>query len=119
MSGDLAGGLAAAGEWVVERIGDDPVAQGPGPRLAFTRGGRVAGHTGINRFSGGYRLEGDRMRVGPLLMTRVGGPRALMEQEHRFAAALDAVEGAALEGQVLTLTGPVPLTLRAAAPAPA
>lgn len=119
MSGDLAGALAASGEWIVTAIGEDPVREGPGPRLAFTRGGRVAGHTGINRFSGGYRLEGARLSIGPLLMTRVGGPRALMEQEHRFAAALDAVDGATLEGSVLTLTGPEPLTLRAAGPAPA
>jgi heat shock protein HslJ len=109
-------GALAAGEWIVTAIGAVPVDAASPPTLHFTREGHVSGSTGINRFSGGYRLEGDALTISPLLMTRAAGPPPLMDQERRFAHALEGVTSVLLGGDTLTLGGPAPLTLRAAAP---
>lgn len=115
MTETLAGALAA-GEWIVTAIGAVEVGGGSPPTIVFTREGHVAGTTGINRFSGGYRLEEGALTISPLLMTRMAGPPELMDQERRFAEALGAVTSAVLEGDTLRLGGAAPLTLRAAAP---
>lgn len=109
-------GALAAGEWVVTAIGAVEVDGATRPTLTFTREGHVSGSTGINRFSGGSRLEGDALTISPLLMTRMAGPPELMDQERRFAAALEGVATVALDDRILTLGGVTPLTLRAAAP---
>lgn len=118
MTGVLVGALAA-GEWIVTAIGAVAVGGGPPPRLAFTREGHVAGSTGINRFSGGYSLAGNVLTVGPLLMTRMAGPEALMDQERRFVEALEGATTVIVEGDTLTVGGVAPLTLRAAGSGPA
>jgi putative lipoprotein len=116
VTGHLAGALAG-GEWVVTAIGAVAVEGASPPTLAFTREGHVSGSTGINRFSGAYRLAGSVLTISPLLMTRMAGPEPLMEQERRFAQALEGVTTVSLAGETLTLAGATPLTLRAAGPA--
>lgn len=116
MTGHLAGALAG-GEWIVTAIGAAAVEGASPPRLVFTREGHVAGTTGINRFSGAYSLAGNVLTISPVLMTRMAGPEPLMEQERRFAEALEGAATVILEGDTLTLGGATPLTLRAAGPA--
>jgi len=40
------------------------------PRLEFVTSERVAGYTGCNMMSGGWRMEGGAVRVGPLVSTK-------------------------------------------------
>jgi len=110
-------GALAAGEWVVTAIGAVAVTDVSPPTLTFTREGHVAGSTGINRFSGAYTVVDAVLTVSPLLMTRMAGPEELMDQERRFTEALEGTTTVVLGGDMLTLEGATPLTLRAAAPA--
>src|SRR5262249_19310056 len=41
------------------------------PYIAFRREGSVAGFAGCNTMGGGYEVSGERLRVGPLAMTRM------------------------------------------------
>ena len=65
------------------------------PRLEFVAEGRLTGFTGCNMLNGGWRMEGDELRVGPLMTTKrmCAGPEG--EVERRFLAAVG--DGARVE----------------------
>ena len=58
------------------------------PRLEFITSERVTGYTGCNMMSGGWRMEGGTIRVGPLVSTKRAcvGPES--DVERRVVAAL-------------------------------
>jgi heat shock protein HslJ len=49
---------------------------------------KVTGSGGCNNFSGSYKLNGDSVKIGPLLMTRKFCD-SLMDQEVKFMKALE------------------------------
>ena len=97
------GGPLAGTEWIVVELPGGGVARDAPPTLAFAEDGRVHGFGGVNRLAGGYAVEGDLVTIGPLAMTRMAGPAEQMDQEHRFAAALEGPLSFALAGDALTL----------------
>lgn len=74
------------------------------PRLEFVREGRLTGYSGCNMLSGTWRMEGDAVRIGPVIATKrmCAGPEG--EVERRLLAAL-AGRGVR-EGAKLVLHGP-------------
>jgi heat shock protein HslJ len=62
------------------------------PFLSFVDGSRVAGNSGVNRFSGGYALTGPgEIRWSPgMASTRMAGPPEAMTLESSFLKALQA-----------------------------
>ena len=76
------------------------------PRLEFVREGRLSGYTGCNMFSGAWKMEGEEVRVGALVMTKrmCLGPEG--EVEKRFLAALAPEGRGRREGDRLVFTGP-------------
>ena len=54
-------------------------------------GGKVAGNTGVNRFSGKAEIKGNKISFGPLATTRRAGAPALMAQESMFLKAMSNV----------------------------
>jgi copper homeostasis protein (lipoprotein) len=64
---------------------------------------RVTGSTGCNRFSGGFVLEGDRIRFSPAALTRMACPAAAMLQESAFAAMLGKAARLKVSGQQLEI----------------
>lgn len=76
------------------------------PRLEFVREGRLSGYTGCNMFSGAWKMEGEGVRVGALVMTKrmCLGPEG--EVEKRFLAALAPEGRGRREGDRLVFTGP-------------
>ena len=74
------------------------------PRLEFVTPDRVAGYTGCNMFSGGWRVEGGEVRVGPLASTKRACIGAGGEMEQRVVAALAG--RVRREGERLVLTAP-------------
>ncbi len=60
--------------------------------MSFSEEGQVAGSSGCNNFTGGYIVDGDAIKVGPLASTMMmcGAPKGVMEQEAQFLAALQA-----------------------------
>jgi heat shock protein HslJ len=73
------------------------------PRLEFVTSERVAGYTGCNMMSGGWRTEGGTIRVGPLVSTKRACVGPENEIERRVVAALAGT--VKREGDRLVFTG--------------
>jgi heat shock protein HslJ len=75
------------------------------PWLEFIREGRLSGFTGCNMLSGGWRMEGGQIRVGPLVTTKRGclGPEG--EIERRVLAALNEQSRVTRDGAKLVFLG--------------
>jgi heat shock protein HslJ len=67
-------------------------------------GGKVAGTSGCNRYSGTYELSGaNGIKFGPLAMTEMACAEPVMAQEQAFARALVATTSYNTSGGILTL----------------
>ncbi len=71
--------------------------------LTFRADGRVAGHSGCNRFSGAYSAQASHVRLGPLAATRMACRAPQMIQERAFLAVLERARLFRLEGGRLSL----------------
>ncbi|MEJ8821777.1 META domain-containing protein [Variovorax humicola] len=75
------------------------------PRIQFDgKSQRVSGTSGCNNLSGGYRITGKALRIGPLASTRkacIDASRNALET--RFLAVLDTTAGYTVSGGQLTL----------------
>jgi heat shock protein HslJ len=80
-------------QWRITEVRGSPVqpADQPIALTLATADDRVTGYTGVNRFGGGYELEGESLSFGALVMTRRAGPQPLMDQETAITQALEAV----------------------------
>ncbi len=72
------------------------------PSATF-EGGRVAGSTGCNRYTGPYTLDGESLHLGPLALTLLAclPPRDAVERA--YVAALEQVAGSRVEDCGLVL----------------
>ncbi len=94
----------AGSEWEPLRLGTvDATVEDVEQFVRFEDEGRVVGHGGCNRFTGGYELEGDALTVGPLAATRMACPPPQMEREQALFAILDRTRGFRRDGTELTL----------------
>ena len=95
-------------EWVLERLGEDPVLEGVKPTLAFYEPGRIAGHASCNRYTGAATITPDgHLEVGlqaAMATTRMMCAPEAMAQEQRFLTALGLGGAMSLAGDRLTLT---------------
>lgn len=57
------------------------------------RDGRIAGHSGCNRYTGSYSQEGEALRLGPIAATKMACAPERMEQEQAWFQMLDKVRG--------------------------
>ncbi len=89
--------------WLAEDIDGRGVLDQVRSTLTFESSQRVAGRAACNRYFGSLELlnEGVRIRVGG--MTRMACPPAVLDQEHRFLAALAAVTTYRRDGDKLLL----------------
>lgn len=94
-------------EWRLVDVGGRAAIAGHGARGAFVAFERdaatVRGHSGVNSFFGPYALDGAKLRIENLGMTRMAGSPELMAQEFAFVAALHAARGWRVEGDALEL----------------
>jgi heat shock protein HslJ len=95
--------------WRLVDLGGQPPVPVPAEREAHLTvdadGARVAGSSGCNRFSGPVAREGERLRFGPLVSTKMAcAEPALGRQELAFMRGLEAVDAARVEGDVLVLS---------------
>ena len=81
------------------------------PTLIFdAKEKRVTGMAAVNRFRGTYTLEGEKLKFGPLVATRMGGPPELNELETRYLRALERTNAFRIEqGELELLAGSEPL----------
>lgn len=89
--------------WRVETLAGRPAAEGVESTLSFAEPGRVQGLGGCNRYAGPLRVEDGRLRVGPLVATRMACPPPRMEQEQLFLDLLERGRRFRREGATLLL----------------
>jgi putative lipoprotein len=82
---DLVGGT-----WALEDIDGAGVVDDAQSTLEFGPDGRVSGRGGCNRYSGNVEVKGASIVVGELISTKMACAPALMDQETKFLAALQA-----------------------------
>lgn len=75
---------------------------GPDLTLRITDNRTTNGYSGCNRFHGSYMLNGDTLRFGPLISTKVACPGSLT-LEQRYLAALNATNRYQLNSDSLVL----------------
>ncbi|MGH9796478.1 MAG: META domain-containing protein [Candidatus Acidiferrales bacterium] len=86
--------------WKVSELGGAAPA-GAAPREAHLRllaeGNRATGSTGCNTFSGVFELEGESLRLGPLVSTRMAClDQSLARQEQEYLRALESADRVSL-----------------------
>ena len=71
----------------------------------FGKDGTLSGNGGCNNYSGPYKVEGNKIKIGPLASTMMActDPKGVMEQEAQYLAALQMAESYQVEGKVLEL----------------
>jgi heat shock protein HslJ len=74
--------------------------------------GRLTGFAGCNNFSGGYALDGDQLKIGPVASTQMACPEPGSSIETAFHKALSGTLRFALDGDHLTATTASGDTLR-------
>jgi heat shock protein HslJ/phosphoglycolate phosphatase-like HAD superfamily hydrolase len=79
------------GKWLAEDIAGGGVLDSVQTTLEVSNDGTVSGSTAVNRYGGKALIDGNKITLGQLVMTRRAGPPALMDQESKFVAALEKV----------------------------
>jgi len=85
--------------WTVTAIaGQEPVGADP-ITLDFSTAGRVAGHSGCNRYSAAYTIGGEGLRIDRAAATRMACiDDAVARQERRFLQMLPTVRRFGMDG---------------------
>ena len=98
MAGDAASSHGSVvGDW---RARTDGVKQ----TITFDSEGKVYGDSGCNRFTGGYTISGDRIKIGPLASTMMYC-EGKMDAEAAFLKKLQASTSFHATDMALTLKG--------------
>ncbi len=84
------------GAWRIEQARSAPLLDKRQARLDLASDGTLSGHGSCNTLRGRYTLEGNRIRIGPIVTTRMACGEALMEQEDRVLTALERAVRAAV-----------------------
>jgi heat shock protein HslJ len=84
-------------EWTLKELNGKPARLSSEGRGAATLSfdaekKRVSGFSGVNRFFGGYKLEGETLTFDALAGTMMAGPQEEMDAERAFLAALAGVD---------------------------
>ncbi|MCX5834432.1 MAG: META domain-containing protein [Deltaproteobacteria bacterium] len=92
-------------DWKLAEFRGKEVIMQPGRPSPYLRllssDSRVVGHGGCNRFFGGYKLEGDRLRFSALGSTKMACPRGIGDLEDAFFNALGSARRFKISGDVL------------------
>jgi heat shock protein HslJ len=79
-------------EWLLEDLAGSGMMDGIQATLTFPETGKIAGNGSCNRFFGSAEISGNTIKLGPLASTRMACPEAVMNQEMKYLAALQAAE---------------------------
>ncbi|QAY76857.1 META domain-containing protein [Sphingosinicella sp. BN140058] len=87
------------GDFTALDVNGAPVTGGKPLTLRLDKDGQASGHGGCNSFSTRFELaSGERISFGPIASTRMACEPAVMEQESRYFAILDAAESYSVYG---------------------
>jgi heat shock protein HslJ len=87
--------------WRLEDLRGTAVLDSTAPTLEFPAEGQAAGNASCNRFTGPFIVAGDSVTFGPLAVTRMACPEAVMSQESAYLDALGEAERFRMEGPFL------------------
>ena len=87
--------------WRLEDLRGTAVLDSTAPTLEFPAEGQAAGNASCNRFTGPFIVAGDSVTFGPLAVTRMACPEAVMSQESAYLDALGKAERFRMEGPFL------------------
>lgn len=91
------------GTWLAEDIDGAGVVDNAQSTLEFAPDKRVSGRGGCNRYGGSVQLSGASIVMSDLFSTKMACVPALMDQETRFMAALQAARSYRMEDTKLVL----------------
>jgi putative lipoprotein len=89
--------------WTVTSIGGEPVLPQTKVTFSIAADHRAGGNGGCNNYFTEASFETPPLTFGPIAGTRMACDPAVMEQEARFFAALEATSGYDLNGDTLKL----------------
>ncbi len=71
----------------------------------FGKDGTLSGSAGCNNYTGGYKVDGNKISIGPLASTKkfCESPAGTMEQESQFLAAMESAATFSVEGGKLEM----------------
>ena len=71
----------------------------------FGKDGTVSGSSGCNTYNGTYKVDGDKITIGPLASTRMAcnDPEGVMDQESQFLAALQSAKSFKIDGSKMEM----------------
>ena len=98
-AGDVAMTRSPVGDW---RTHTNGVKQ----TITFAKDGSVFGDSGCNRFTGSYKVKGDRITIGPLASTMMACPEPQMSAEMTFLTRLQAAVSYHATSKVLKVFAP-------------
>lgn len=100
--------------WKVVRLAGETLPATDGPTIEFLPEGRVAGHSGCNRYMGSWAQDGDKLEFGQVAGTMMACEPEKMKLETAMHEALSQVRSVAITpGGALELMGEAGLILRA------
>lgn len=73
------------------------------PLTAEFSDGSLFGSGGCNRFKGGYQVEGNQLKIGPLASTMMACEQPVMQQEMLYLKALEGAQRYEISEQGLTI----------------
>lgn len=79
------------GEWVIEDVNGRGIIDASRATVVFDGEGRIGGRGSCNSYGGSYELSGEGLAVSDLFSTQMACVEALMRQEQRVLAILEAV----------------------------
>jgi len=82
--------LEVYGAWTIAQARSEPLLDRSRARLVFGRDGALSGHGSCNTLRASFTLDGDRIRISPVVTTRLACAPGAMEQEDRVLSALEA-----------------------------
>jgi heat shock protein HslJ len=87
--------------WRLENLAGTAVLDSVAATLEFPAEGQAAGNASCNRFTGPVTIAGTAITFGPLAVTRMACPEAVMSQESAYLDALAKAERFRVEGPFL------------------
>lgn len=94
---------SVVGDWKTSTLGVKQT-------ITFDKDGTVFGSAGCNRFTGGYSVDGDSIKIGPLASTMMACEQPKMDAEAIFLNKLNAAVSYQATKKVLRLYTPKDVT---------
>ena len=94
------------GSWRATGIGGAVIPADVEVTATFGEDGRISGRGGCNRYGGSFTVTGSEIAFGPIMSTRMACLDEGGRVEGLYLAALEAITSWAIDGPMLTLTGP-------------